>query len=131
VLATQLIRMRFRFTEPADVEAYGDRWWIYDEAVIVRLPARELIRLEAEIDMAMPVVMNQMREDLTMGTLAATWLAIRLEDPDLAGRFDDYSPVVLLTEWAKVPEPETPKADLGRPLDPMPSTSSTDGPATE
>ncbi len=128
--AGQLIKLQFRFTEPADVQTYGDRWWVYDEAAIVRRPARELVKLEVEIGMALPAVINQMRDDLVMGTLAGTWLAIRLADPDIAGPFDVYSPVVLLTEWSKVPEPDEPKADLD-PLDPTPETSSPDGPPTE
>lgn len=126
--ASGLIRMRFKFTEPADVQAYGDGWWIYDEAAIVRRPARELVRLETEIGMVLSAIMNGMRDDSVMGTLAGTWIAIRLADPDIAGPFDAYSPIVMLTDWSKVPDEA--KADLD-PLDPTPETSSPDGPPTE
>lgn len=118
---------RFRFTEPADVKAYGDGWHLYDEAQIVRLPARQLMRLETEVGRPVVDVIDLFRADYTFGRLAGTWIALHLEDPALAGPFAGYEPVVMLLDFEQV-EPEE---DMGAPLDPTPSESSQDSPSTE
>ena len=123
---------RFRFTEPADAQQFGDGWFVYDEARIVKLPARQLARMEAELGQPIVTVMDGFRNDTVMGRLACTWLAIYLQDPDLAGRFADYSPVVLLLNLEPVPDDEVPvestEAALG-PLDPTPTATSGSGSA--
>lgn len=118
----QLLRpIRFRFNDPADVERYGDRWFVYSEAQIVRLPARKLIELELELGMTLLDAMNGSRESTVLGDLAAAWLAVHLEDPALAGKFNDFSPLIMLTTWeaataedlgkapATLPPPEKPR----------------------
>src|SRR5688500_1504884 len=93
--------VRFRFTEPDDVKAYGDNWYVYDESRIVRLPARELIKLETEVGQPMANVLEGFREDAVSGRLPATWIAVHLQDPSIAGPYRDYSPVVMLLDFDK------------------------------
>jgi hypothetical protein len=125
--ASSLLKpLRFRFTEDADAKAYGDDWVIYDEAQIVRLPARALSALEVEIGLPLLNVMQGMRDETVMGHLAGSWLALHLVDPGRAGSFDDYSPVATLIEWERVDG--APKADMSAPLD---STSSPSSPQAE
>lgn len=120
--------VKFRFTEPADVQTFGDRWWVYDEAQLVRLPARELVRLEGEIGAPLVEVMEGCRRDSVFGNLAAMWLAIRLDDRDLAGPFAQFNPCVMLAVWDKADQGE----DLAAaPLDPGPSDGSPSTPPTE
>jgi hypothetical protein len=116
---------RFRFTEPEDVKQYGDGWFVYDEARVVRLPARSLARYEARIGMPIAQVIDGFRQDSVMGRLAATWLALHMHDPDLAGDFDQYSPVVLLMRFEPVPDGELPaeSREAAAPLDSTPDGS--------
>lgn len=118
--------LRFRFTEPDDVKAYGDGWYVYDESEIVRLPFRRLVALEAEVG-KLADVMNGVRGDTIAGTAASVWLAVHLADADLAGKFADFDPVVLLLDWDEA----TPEADPSGPLDPTPTPSLPDGPPVE
>jgi hypothetical protein len=121
---TSLLRpARFRFTEDADKAAFGDGWRTYDEAKIVRLPARELIKIEEELGTSVVDVIRGVRSESMLGYLAATWIVLHLEDPDLAGPYDAYSPVVLLAEWAPMPEQEA-AVDMVGPFDQTPSTPS-------
>lgn len=127
-----LTPIRFRFAEPDDAKAYGDDWRVYDEAQIVRLPARELVKLEIELGMQILDVFQGMRSESVLGYLGGTWLALRIEDPDVAGPFDDYSPVAMLIEWEPVPAsraswnvPGTGSEDMGGPLE---QTASPDSP---
>lgn len=119
--------MRFQFTEPGDIERYGDGWWTYDEAQLVRLPAREQVRLEVEIGIPLVNVMDGCRRDSVMGNLAATWLAVRAVDAGLAGPFAAWQPCVMLAVWERADQ----GADLSAPLDPEPSDASPDTPSTE
>ncbi|MCW2768474.1 MAG: hypothetical protein JWO11_4433 [Nocardioides sp.] len=121
---------QLRFTDPDDIKVYGDGWYVYDEAQIVRLDARRLVALEVQIGRPMAAVIDANRAGSVFGELAAAWLAVHLVDPGLAGEFDQFSPLIMLVDWERSPEPETPKADLD-PLDLTPSASSTDGPPTE
>lgn len=115
--------LRVRFTEPADVAAFGEGWFIYDERAIVRKPARDLIAIEEEVGLAMPQIMNEMRRSSVMGDLAGAWIAVREQDAKLAGVFEDFSPLVMLMEWERVPEDV--EAGKGAPIDlPVPSTPS-------
>lgn len=123
----QILRpQRFRFTDEADIKLYGDRWYVYDEAAIVRLPARDLIKLETALGMRLPTVMNGVRGDTALGALGASWLAVHLVDPDAAGKFEDYSPLIMFTEWEQVPAEED-----GGPLDLPTSSDSSETPSTE
>lgn len=120
--------LRFRFEEPNDARVYGDGWYVYDEAKIARLPARELAKLELEIGLPLVEVITSFRRDTVMSRLAAAWLAIRLVDPKLAGKFDDFTPLILLVVWHLVPADEAPKEAMQAPLDPADSTTSSSTP---
>jgi hypothetical protein len=91
--------LEFRFTDPDDVEKYGDRWYWYSEADLIRRPARELVALEAELGMPIAQVMNGMRMSSVLGDMATTWISVRDTDPALAGKFSDYNPLTMLVEW--------------------------------
>lgn len=109
-----LAPVEFRFTEPEDVAAYGDQWYRYAEADLIRTPARQLIELEAELQMPLVDVMNGMRMHTALGDLAAAWLGVRAVDPKLAGPFDDFNPMALAITWrpsqAEGKEPAAPAA---------------------
>lgn len=128
----QLLKpLRFQFTEPDDARVYGDRWYVYDENQIARLPARELAKLELQIGLPLIEVMTEFRRNTTMSRLAVAWLAIRLVDPDTAGTFDDFSPLIMLVNWHLVPEDEAPKETMQGPLDRADSTTSSSSPPVE
>lgn len=119
--------LRVRLTDPDDVARYGDRWWVYDEAAIMRLGADELIAIEREIyPTKLRAAMDDSRENGILGDLIAVWVAIRMAaDPNWpAPKFADFKPLILLAEWQLVPDGEV---DPGAPLDEGPSSS----PATE
>ena len=118
--------LRFRFTADDDVKLYGDGWYVYDESELVRLPFRKLIALEAEVG-RLADVMNGVRGDTIAGTAAGVWLAVHLADADLAGKFADFDPVVLLLEWDEA----APEADPSGPLDPTLTPSLPDGQTAE
>lgn len=92
--------MRFRFCED-DRERYGDGWTVYDEAALLRIPARELVDIEREIGMSIVAMFNRNRQGYTDGTLAAAWVARRLAG--VVESFDEFAPLVLLIEWEPVP----------------------------
>lgn len=97
----------FRFTDPDDVGKFGDRWFTYDEAAHLRLPAHELIVLEADLGMTMVSAMNGFRMSSALGDTVVTWLGVRAADLALAGEFDAFNPITMAVEWrAHVPEPE-------------------------
>jgi len=112
-----LAPMRFRFTEPEDVKRWGDRWYVYDEHKIVRAPARDLVALEAELGMSLVAAMNGFRSDTALGNLAGCWMAVRDVDPNLAGPFDDFSPMIMLITYEAVPAEEA--EDSGKAADPV------------
>lgn len=114
---------RFRFTEPDDVKQFGEDWFVYDEARIVRLPARQLARYEAQLGTPIVAVVDGFRDDTVLGRLAATWLALHMHDPDLAGPYDAYSPVVLLMRFEPVPDDEVPAESREAASDPLEPTS--------
>lgn len=94
---------RFRFTDPEDVAAYGDGWWVWDWEDLARIRGRELIELEEQIDMPLVVVRRDMPTGSTMATMAAMWIAIgRAGGP--AGAWDSFNPAVNLATWERVPE---------------------------
>jgi hypothetical protein len=108
--------IRFRFTDPEDVARWGDRWYVYDEGAIVRTPARELVALEQELGMTVISAMNGFRDDSVLGNLAATWLAVRAVDPELAGPFDDFTPLIMLINYESIPDEVDEGKDEGTPL---------------
>ena len=91
--------LEFQFTDPEDVELYGDRWYYYSEADLIRMRARDLIILEGAIGMAIVDVMNGARVRATLGNLAAAWIGVRAVDPELAGEFNDFNPLVMQINW--------------------------------
>lgn len=112
-LPNNLLRLEFRFGTDEDRAAYGDGWLAYDEAALIRRPARDLMRFEGEIGAPLVDVLNGVRSDSVFGDTCAAWLALRLAGGDVA--FADFSPTIMLTEWrlmedeqgkAPTPEPE-------------------------
>src|SRR5688572_4541459 len=110
--------MRFRFTEEADAATYGDGWWVWDEAEVTRLPARDIIALEETVGMPLITVIQGAHRNTTRGTLAAMWIAMHRAGHKVA--WADFNPAALLAEWREVPA-ETP-LDSGE--DPAPDSGS-------
>lgn len=102
--------VEFQFTDPDDVAKYGDRWYRYSEAELIRRPARVLVQLEAELGMPLVDAMNGMRMSSVLGDLACSWIGVRDYDPKLAGAFDEWSPLTFLITWRK-PAVEEGKAE--------------------
>jgi hypothetical protein len=126
--ASDLKCWRFRFTDPADVERFGDDWIVWDEEPPLRLPARALAQLEAELGVRLGRVVALARINDTMANLAAIWLSIRAKDPDVAGPYDDFDVQVYFTEWEELPVEE---AETAAPLDLTPSPDSPPSPPAE
>ena len=124
-----LAPFRFRFTDAGDVARFGDGWYVYDEAAIVRMPARQQALLEAAIGLPLVQVMGDFVNDRIMGRLAATWIGVHLAAPNLAGDFDKYEPLILLVQFEQVLD--GPTEDVAAPLDPTPGESSPTSPSTE
>jgi hypothetical protein len=103
--------IEMRFTEPEDVKKYGDGWFTYDERDLVMRSARELMLIEHGLGVGLFDVFNGVRARTVLGDTAAAWIAVREQDPELAGEFNDFNPVAMLIEWrakrgGKAPEPE-------------------------
>lgn len=118
---------RFRFTDTDDVGRFGDGWHLYDEAAILRLPARQQALLEAQLGVSLLYIMFGFRDNTAMGRLGATWVALQLKGPALAGDFKDYSPLVFLLD---IEQGLPPEEDVTVPLDPTPSGGSQNSPVT-
>lgn len=113
-----------RFTDPEDVEKYGDRWFKYDEGAILRLRADKLIALETDLGMPLVSLMNGFRGNSALGDTAAAWLAVRSVNFSLAGDFDTFTPVTMAIEWTgSDPEP-APKEESPEPMPPPVDSSS-------
>ncbi len=97
--------------------AYGDGWWVWDEAEIVRLRARDLIALEELVGLPIVEIMAGARRDLTMPKLAAMWIAMHRAGHPVA--WADFDPAVHATTWEAAPEPPL---DSGE--DPAPAAAS-------
>ena len=113
--------LRFRFAED-DRAQYGSDWYVYDEAALLRIPARELVEIERTIGMGVLTMIGRARANFTDGNLAAMWVARRLAGlrVERGGKqvpepFDEFQPLVLLAEWEKAPADDA---------DPPASTSS-------
>jgi len=119
--------IEMRFTDPADVEKYGDRWYTYDETSLILRSARELMLIEHGLGMGLFDVMNGVRGRTVLGDTAAAWLAVREVDPELAGEFNSFNPVTMLIVWRgkgkDQPAAETP--EVTPPPPDSPSTSET------
>jgi hypothetical protein len=133
--------VEFQFTDPDDVARYGDRWYRFSEADLIRRPARELIALEGQLGMPMPDVMNGFRMSSALGDLAAAWIGVRDADPALAGTFGDFNPLTLLITWRTAVDegkaegttetedpPNLPDSQAGGSPDPAPSRPETSDP---
>lgn len=92
-----LADLEFRFTEPEDMEKYGDDWFTYSELDIATLPSRRQIQLEQIIDSPIAAVMDGIRASSTFGDLAGTWIALTLAGRDIP--WSSYNPKVMLAEW--------------------------------
>jgi hypothetical protein len=113
--------LRFRFTEQRDVEKYGSDWYVYDELNIITAPARVLIPLEREMEMAITDVMDGVRNSSVLGDTGAAWLAMYF-----AGKhtpWSEFNPCSMLLEWEANPEG---KAAAGESDTPAPATDATD-----
>ena len=111
---------RIRLTQTDDIALYGDRWWVYDEAAILRLSFAELLAIEAEIPVKLKVAIDDCRESGVMGEMVALWVAMRMAaDPTWpAPPFAEFTPMIFTCDWERVPE----EPDPG-PLDEDPSSS--------
>jgi hypothetical protein len=97
--------LQVRFTEPADVEEYGDGWFTYDELAILTTSARELIEIEQQIGVALPRVLDSIRAEQVFGDLASAWIAVRASGNPVP--FDRFSPMIMLADWRIRPDDET------------------------
>lgn len=127
--AQALDPVEVQFTDEEDVKRYTDRWWRYDESAIIRLPTRRLIELEAALGMPLVDVMNGVRLRTVLGDLAGAWVAVHLADPETAGPFDDFTPLILLAQWrpAQDDEGKAPAGTEETPTDPATQTPEVDG----
>lgn len=126
--ARALPAIRFRFTDPDDVEKYGDRWFVFDEGDILRRPARKLIEIEAELGLAIVNAFNGFRASTTLGDLCAAWIAVRDADADLAGSFDDFNPLIMTIVWEEVKAEGKDEAETPATPEPAASISQTEEP---
>ena len=101
-----------RFTDPQDVAKYGERWYTYDESTIVRMKAKELIKLESEIGYPLVSALNGYRRATVFGETFAAWYAVRLYDAELAGDFEEFEPFSLGIIW-RIPEEKEEKGKDG------------------
>lgn len=121
--------MRFRFTDPDDVAAYGDRWWVWDEAAALRLRGRDLIAVEEQTGVPLRAAIRLSREDAAIGNLVVMWTALHLGGSTV--KWADFDPIPYATDWERVPEEPAPGPfDSGEAPLTEPSASSTE-PATE
>lgn len=120
--------LQFRFTDEQDVAAYGDGWWVWDEADLARIRGRELIALEEEIDIPLYRVMRDLRTGSTLAGMAAIWIAMKRAGGP-AGAWADFNPAVSLVTWEAAPEAplasgEAPAPDSDSSTTPLPSPES-------
>jgi hypothetical protein len=91
--------IEMKFTDPADVEKFGEDWYTYDEKSLITRPARELMVMEHALGIGLFDVMNGVRARTVLGDTAAAWIAVREKDPELAGDFNEFNPVTMLIIW--------------------------------
>lgn len=119
--------LQVRFTEPDDIERYGADWHTYDELALVTTPARDLMRLEAELGITLVDAMRGVRESSVLGDTAAAWIAVRAGGSNVS--FEEFSPAIMLAVWRTKPEDEeVPKEDPGVVLLPTPEDLASEAP---
>lgn len=127
----RLLRLQFRFTDEADVAAYGDGWHLWDELALARLRGRELIALEELVDRELILIMQDLRKEKTLAKMAAMWLTLHREGHSVA--WADFDPAVNTVDWEEAPEVPLDSGAEGTPApnsSPEPSTeSATSSPA--
>lgn len=114
--------IRFRFTAEADAATYGADWWVWDEAEVTRLPARELIALEEAVGMPLVAAIRGFHQDRAHATLAVMWIAMHRAGRKVA--WTDFNPAALLADWQEVPA----EAPLDSGEDPAPDSASLTAP---
>ncbi|HEY0643870.1 MAG TPA: hypothetical protein VGD39_10660 [Nocardioides sp.] len=82
---------------PDDHETYGDAWYTYDEAAIVRLPVGEQRDIERQTGMSLLQMFTRGRNAFIDGLTAQMWVARRMAG--VTEPFDGFSPIVLLSTW--------------------------------
>lgn len=98
--------MRFRFLDAEDQAAYGDGWWIWDEAAVARLRGRALIAIEDAIDLPVRAVIGLGHADYTIGNMATMWIALHLAGHEVG--WTEFNPIPLATEWELAPKEPAP-----------------------
>jgi hypothetical protein len=116
---------RWRFTAKDDVEAYGDRWWTFDPIALIRLRARELMKIEETIGMPIVVMLRKLVERTTLGQFATMWVSMHMAGHPVV--WDEFDPTVFTTEWEAVSD----EAPLGSGPDPEPAGNSSPEQPTE
>jgi hypothetical protein len=96
------VPVRFRLTDPADVEKHGADWTVYDEAQIIRAPSARLIAFEKATGMSIKRMTIGLREEFTEATRVAMWIARQMAG--FEEEFEDFDPIILLADWQRVPE---------------------------
>lgn len=100
--------MELRFTEPDDVERYGEGPYVYDELAIVTQPAKVLVPLELEIGAPLASAMDGFRESSVFGDSVAAWLALHFAGKHIP--WPEFTPAIMLADWRVAP----PKDDQGK-----------------
>jgi hypothetical protein len=118
--------MRWKFTAEADVAAYGDRWWTWDEVALTRLRGRQLIEIEETLGRRFVDLIERVHDKSMWGQFAALWVSMHVAGHPV--EWAEFDPIVLTTVWEAVPD-ETP-LDSGEDQ-PTPESSSSPEPATE
>lgn len=94
-----------------DRETYGADWYTYDELALITRPARDLIRMEAEIGITIVDAMTAVRQDAALGDTFAAWVAVRASGSNVA--FLEFSPSIMLASWRAAPVDEAGPKDSG------------------
>lgn len=97
--------LRFQL-HPDDHERYGSEWYVYDESAIARMPVREQLAVEREIEAVygygLLAMVDRMRRDMLDARLVASWLARRLAG--VTESLADYEPMISLMSAEAVPQ---------------------------
>lgn len=116
--------LRFRFAD-ADHPTFGDRWWVWDIQELAGLRGRDLIDLEEAVDMPLAVIVDGLRVEKTLPTMAAMWIAVHRAGHPVA--WNEFNPVVHGAHWEAVPLDPSP----GPGEDPTPDSPSSPPPTVE
>jgi hypothetical protein len=115
--------LRFRFTNPDDIAAYGSDWRLWDDTTLAAVRSRQLIEIEAALGMPLPGVVRDLRSDSPsiLARIAVMWIALRLGGHPVDWK--DFDPLAFSVEWERVEEPD-PTEGSGEALAPEPTSSS-------